>query len=255
MTTPSNANDHALAENLSNITTDNIGVGQGTMVSLVLKKKGVRAGFGPGKTFVTRGDDTVHVLVWTGFHYASLVERSLAKLQQLWDSGSLFKDLLKEAIDRGVFDATMEDVSQAVQELDSSLRKNIAGPDGAAGSDSHPNIWDPLIVNGEVVLGAKVYKGPSKTIAQGAVYLDGVKLGQRVLKVAENPLRVAQSKPKTIIKDILRAKLPVGLYVRYSMDPKDLKDLKIGDDAVAYTKAENLPIDTGAIRSLFKIAI
>lgn len=243
-----NATDTILAENLSNISTDGLGVGQGTMVSIILRKKGTTVGT------TTYGDDTVHVLVWTGFHYKALVERSLKKLDQLWDSGTLFRDLLKETIDHGVFDATIEDVSQAVQELRDSLHKVATGTVHDDDTETRISVWEPLVVNGEPVLGAKVYKGSSPTIDKGTVYIDGVKLGEKILTKAKNPKRVPKSKPKTVIKDILRDKLPVGLYVRYSLSKDRVISLSVGQDAVKNVKDSCVLVDPGAIRSLFRIA-
>ena len=242
------------AANLSTLATDNLGIpGQGTMVSVILRKKGTTHA---GNTY---DDDTVHVLIWTGFHYSALVERSHRKLQQLWDSGTLYKDLLKEAIDLGIYDATMEDVSTAVQEVNNNLEKVLAGaskpfdPDNVGG-DRVPSHWGPLIVNGATVPGCKKYIRQGSTIPYGTIYIDGVKLGERVLEPANRTWKTT-SKNKTVLKDALRAKLPVGLYVRYSLDETRVKKILIGADAVAHTKAEKLPIDPGAIRSLFKIAI
>ncbi len=246
-----NATDQNLAQNLSNISTDGLGVGQGTMVSIVLRKKGTTIG---GTTY---GDDTVHVLVWTGFHYKALVERSLKKLDQLWESGTLFRDLLKEAIDHGTYDATIDDVAAAVQELRDSLSKVASSThETPVGEPSHdvPTWWEPLVVNGEPVLGAKVYIGQSKTIDKGTIYIDGVKLGEKILAKAANPKRAAKSKAKTVIKDILRDKLPVGLYARYSLNKKDLISLDIGNNAVTMVKTAGVTVDPSAIRSLFKIA-
>lgn len=242
-----NATDQTLAENLSSISTDGLGVGQGTMVSIVLRKKGTSVGT------TTYGDDTVHVLVWTGFHYKALVERSLKKLDQLWESGTLFRDLLKEAIDHGVYDATIEDVSLAVQELRDSLHKVANGTD-YEDDKNRTSVWEPLVVNGEPVLGAKVYKGSSPTIDKGTIYIDGVKLGEKILAKALHPKRVTKSKPKTVIKDILRDKLPVGLYVRYSLSKDRVISLSVGQDAVKNVKDSCVLVDPGAIRSLFRIA-
>lgn len=246
-----NATDTTLAENLSGISTDGLGVGQGTMVSIILRKKGMTTGA------TTYGNDMVHVLMWTGFHYKALAERSLKKLDQLWDSGTLFRDLLKEALDHNVYDATIEDVSTAVQELRDSLSKVASSTHETPMGEPSYDVsrwWEPLIVNGEPVIGAKVYIGQSKTIDKGTVYIDGVKLGEKILVKATNPKRVPKSKPKTVIKDILRDKLPVGLYARYSLSKDRVISLSVGQDAVKNVKDSCVSVDPGAIRSLFRIA-
>ena len=155
-----NAADHELANRLVGINTDNIGVGQGTMVSIVLKKKGTVAGK------ITYGDDVVHVLVWTGFKYSALVERSRKKLQQMLDSGTIYGDLLNEALNNGV-NATMDDVAMAVHEINASLLKTTQSNNGVVYDNEHA--WQPLKVNDVEIIGVKVYVGLSDTIDKGTL--------------------------------------------------------------------------------------
>ena len=262
-----NAVDLQIADELSEIGD----LGQGTLASLIIRKKGVIRGCAGSK--LAYGDDKVHVLVWTGFHYKALVTRSYNRLHAIWDQGNLFQSLLTAVRQEGFPQVSLRDVSEAVQETNDSLLKVINGvgctaeeivnklfPDPEADQVPDPSIWEPLIVEGVEVSGAKVYKGPGgrqgdpNAPVKGTIYLDGVKLGEKVLEPAANGHWKANQKPKTVAKDILRSWLPIGLYVRYCLAPNALEDLKVGKSASIAAKAAVLPIDPEAIRSLFKIA-
>jgi hypothetical protein len=260
-----NATDLQLADELSEIGD----LGQGTLASLVIRKKGVLRGVQGAK--VAYDNDKVHVLVWTGFHYKALVGRAYNRLHAIWDQGTLFQSLLTAVRQAGRTDVTLQDVSEAVQETNDSLLKVINGvgctaedivdqvfPDPEAEStvDGHAAVWEPLVVDGQEVKGAKVYVGAGGTgpnaPVKGTIYLDGVKLGEKVLEEALH--WKPNQKAKTVAKDILRSWLPNGLYVRYCLAPEALVELKVGKAASAAAKAAALPIEPEAIRSLFKIA-
>ena len=245
-TTPTK-NPLSLTEKLAAISTDNMGIGQGTMVSLIVQKVGTVHG---SQTF---GDDTVHVLLWTGFHQQALAERSHQRLHSLWNSGTFCQDLLAEAIASGIVDATLQDVLLAVQEVDNALLAVLRAKDDPTGTRSL--WWKPLVVDGQPVLGAKEYIGQNQTIPQGTIYLDGVKLGERILTPARCPKLPVNSRAKTLIKTLIRSKLPIGLYARYRLSEANLKDLRVGLDAATHAKAAGVGVDPAAIRSLFKIAI
>lgn len=237
-----------LKKKLAEIPADNMGVGQGTMVSAIVKKMGVTQG---SRTF---GNDTVHVLLWTGFHQKALAERSYQRLQSLWWGGTFFRDLMAEAIAAGILDATMTDVAEAVQEVNASL---VAALQSKVDKDEEPlgNVWKPLFLDGQPVLGAKEYVGMNHAIPQGTIYLDGVKLGERIVTPAPFAKPPVNSKTKTLIKNLVRAKLPIGLYARYRLSAENLTDIRVGQDAAAFAKASGVPVDPMAIRSLFKIAV
>lgn len=253
-----NAQDATTAATLSSIGAS----GNGTLASIILRKKGTVRGTAPNK--VIYGDDYVHVLIWTGFTYKALVERSHKKLHEIWGQGSLFKDLLKTVIDQGHFDATLDDVAVAVQELDANFLKVINGgeyeEDGPyVPSEDHVAVWEPLKVDGQVVQGAKVYVGQGnskdpRAPVKGTIYIDGVKLGEKVLEAAPNGHWLAKQKPKTVAKEILRSMLPVGLYVRYCLAPESVTLTKVGAEAANHAKSAGVHVEPEAIRSLFKIA-
>ena len=237
-------------------------VGDGNLVSLKVQKRGVTRG--PAGAKVTYEDDLVHVLIWTGFHYKALVERSHKKLHELWGRGDLVGKLFRETVAAGMADTTVRDVAEAIQEIDDSLSRALAEKkdegETEPDEDEKTSVWEPLVVDGVKVLGAKVYVGhgdpmdPSRGPQHGTVYIDGVKLGEKVIEPAANGKWKPKRKPKSVAKDLLRAKLPAGLYVRYSLNPEYTQSVHIGKEASADAKKGGIPVNPDAIRSLFKIA-
>jgi len=251
-----NADNPKLASVLSEIGD----LGQGTLTSLVLRKKGCL--HGRGNTKLIYDDDFVQVLLWTGFHYQALIERSYQKLQALWSKGDLIRTLVQVTVDAGHTGVTVQDAAEAVQETnDAFLRVLSEGHflDSAREGDYSP-VWEPLKVNDQLVRGAKVYVGQGnpndpRSPKKGAIYIDGVKLGEKILEPAPNGHWVAKQHPKTVAKDILRSWLPSGLYVRYSLDQESLLIVKVGSAAAQHAKEGKLMVDPEAIRSLFKVAV
>jgi hypothetical protein len=244
-------------------------VGQGTLVSLIARKKGELRG---GKVY---GDDFVHVVIWSGFHYSALVQRSLRKLDEIWSGGTLFQDLLADVHRAGHTGATVKEISEAVQEVKDSLTRSdlrARAEDPTSGVDlihlpeeemewggcTKP-VFEPLVVAGKTIVGAKVYVGkgdPSnpRAAVPGTIYLDGVKLGEKILEPAPNGYWTPKQAAKAAAKQILRSRLPVGLYVRYSLAKERVLACKIGMDASAHARSAGVPIDPESIRSLFRIA-
>jgi len=262
--TASNASDATLASALTELG----GEDKGTLAYLVVRKKGITRGVSGNR--ITYNDDTVQVLIWSGFCYRDLAERSYKKLHIMWGGGDLAKRLLAEVEAKGYVNVTLQDVSEAIQETEDNFLKVMNGGMNtmdiddavtveALTGDIPPHHWDTLKVNGQVVRGAKVYVGqgdPSDPRAPvpGNIYIDGVKLGEKVIQAAPNGHWKPKSKPKTVAKDILRSWLPVGLYVRYCLDKEMLlEDPKVGADASAAAKAAQIPIDPESLRQLFKL--
>ncbi len=248
-----NANDVTLATNIFTSMKDDME--NGTLASIVIRKKGSNRGRADNKTIY--GDDLVHVLIWTGFRYSSLVERSFKKLHQLWGKGNLFHTLLQAVQDAGYPEATISDVAFAVSETDDAFIKVIRSDAlGNAGIQDIENpVWEPLKVDGTIIPGAKVYVGGSVGDSRtGTIYIDGVKIGEKILEPAKNGQWLPKQKPKTVAKDILRSWLPVGLYTRYALEMDKVQAIKVGAEASAHAKAAGVPVDPDAIRSLFKIA-
>tara|TARA_Y100000310_G_scaffold91693_4_gene89172 strand:+ start:6849 stop:7625 length:777 start_codon:yes stop_codon:yes gene_type:complete len=233
---------------------------QGTLLFLQTRKKGVERGRGAKLVY---GDDLVQVLIWTGFSYQSLIERSQRKLDEMLKTGTPISTLTKAAHDHGDGGANVSDSSAAIQETQAWFSRVLADhktKDGEDGAEEGPDSpWEPLRVNGVVVPMCRVYKGAARpgeprAPIPGHIYVNGMKLGEKVIEAATNGRWKAASSHKTIAKDILRSMLPVGLYSQYTLDPGLTAHLVAGQNAGKAAVAAGLPVNPEAIRQLFKIA-
>ena len=248
-----NASDTAAASVLSELTD----LDQGTLLSVVVQKVGQERG--PIGSRVVYGDDLVHVLIWTGFAYRALIERSQKMLNREIQRGGYIERLARATLEEHE-GAKIEDVCAAMQETRDWFRRVLAGsgkdPSFLPGLDS---VWEPLMIEGVAVRGARVYTGlcnkkDPRAPVPGTIYITGVKLGEKVVTPAANGPWRADSKPKTIAKEVLKEDLPVGLYCQYRLDPDRVCGLTVGKKAAKAAKTEGIFIDPDALRSLFKIA-
>ena len=240
---------------LANILTEVGNSGNGTIVCITVRKKGVVRGKAGNKQ--TYGNDLVKVLVWTGFNNEALTERSLEKFHELWEtSDSFIKDLTKEVRDAGFPDVTIKEVAEGASEVQQSLSKPILEEDFKDITPVMPKeeIWGPLIVDGVEVRGAKIYTGKAnpenhRAPVPGTIYISGAKLGEVVIEAA--PQWETKKKAKTVAKDLIRRQLPIGLYVNYCLGKDNYLGLTVGKAASADAKAAGVEVDTDLIRSLF----
>jgi len=246
-------NEH-LASMLSSIG----GSGDGTFVYMTIRKKGVVRGKAGAKQ--TYDNDLVETLIWTGFNYDSLVELSAKKLMAIWDSADSFiGDLAQNVQDAGYINVTIKDASEAITEIHNSLTSQNIDEDFRDITPEIPkdHIWEPLVVNGVKICGAKIYVGKAcpndpQAPVPGTLYISGVKLGDVVIEAA--PKWKTQKRAKTVAKDIVRQKLPIGKYVGYRLNKDSYLDLTVGKDALIKAKAAGILIDQDAIQALFKVA-
>jgi len=233
--------------------------GEGTLLFLQTRKKGVQRGVAGAKQVY--GDDLVQVLLWTGFTYKAIIERSQRKLDEMLTTGTVISDLTKAAHDHGDGGANIADSSAAIQEVQAWFGRILADPKQKdEGADEGPeSVWEPLEVNGVKVPLCRVYRGTARpgdprAPIPGHIYVQGVKLGEKVVEASTNGRWKAESSHKTIAKDILRSWLPVGLYAQYVLDPGITAHLVAGKGAGNHAVAAGVPVDPEAIRKLFKIA-
>jgi hypothetical protein len=225
---------------------------QGSVVSLEVQKKGVVRG--PSTARVIYGDDLVHVILWSGFSYKALVARSEAKLD-VWlaKNNRVLHDLHAEAQELCP-DVSMDDVCIGLQEVQDSFRR----AQGTGEADAPPSgIWEPYRVEGKVIPGARVYVGSGDLLdprapVKGTVYLTGIKLGEQVLEPAANGPWKMKNRPKTVVKDLIRSKLPVSLFASYCLEPERMRSLRVGK--AASVAARGVPVNLEAVRLAFKVS-
>lgn len=202
----------------------------GTFTGLVTTKKGVERG--PKGNKVRYGDDTVHVCIFTGFKYNSLVQRSLDALAEISDT-----DILLDATSNDVqgwsgrgknaiqVPLTATDFADARAELVESFNKTLAGTNEST-TDA---VFEPLVVDNQPVRGCRVYKGQTPAAVargdkapakEGTIYLQGLQISSRVIEAAANgPKPASKSASKIVAKSLLRRMLPISRYVSYRLEP------------------------------------
>jgi hypothetical protein len=241
-----NATDAELAQVLMN-------VDGGTLVSLVNRKKGVERG--PKGAKDVYGNDLVHVLLWSGHEYGDLVQHSDERLKEMEQTGTLHQDLMAEAKVKGI-DASVEVACAAVSEVRDRFARYLGGNGNGEGDERQH--FRPLEVNGEVVRGCFVYCGPQRTDPRapkpGAVYLRGIKVGEKVLQPAPNGHWKAQSKPKTILKRLLEKKLPSGRFVQYILNPGDEFEMEMGKAASKAADDNGIKLRAEAVHDVIRLA-
>jgi len=229
---------------------------QGTLFCARVHKVGVVRGMADSK--IIYDDDIVDVLIWTGFPYRALVARSKKMLDQLLAKGGYIEKVARATIEEHE-DTTIEDVCYALQETREWFRKVLAGSEQGPCVPPTGVVWEPLSIDGVKVRGSRVYIGRSRpedprAPVPGTIYVQGVKLGERVVTPAANGPWRANSKPKTLAKSVIKDGLPVGLYCQYRMDPERVQAMAVGGEATRLAKKHKVGIDPDALRSLFKIA-
>jgi hypothetical protein len=252
MTMQTNATDTQMASTLSSLSK----LDQGTLFSACVHKMGDARG--PSGARVIYGDDQVHVLIWTGFSYQALIARSHKMLTQQLNKGGYIERLARATLEEHE-DTTIEDVCEAIQETRDWFRKKLSDGVPEPWNDDMVGVWMPLEIDGVKVRGSRVYAGQARpedprAPVPGSIYVQGVKLGEKVITPAANGPWRPNSKPKTLAKQLLKESLPVGLYCQYRLDPERVRDITVDGAAAKAAKKEKIGIDPDALRALFKIA-
>ncbi len=249
-----NASDATVALNLSELGQAD----QGTLVFAKIRKMGDARG--PATARVVYGDDLVAVLIWSGFSYGALVARSDKKLNELLNRGRFIEKITRHV--HGLNSSvTVDDVCIALQETRAWFRKVLTEGVGLSGMPSTTaGHWQPFYMAGDRIRGARVYIGKARpedprAPIPGTLYVQGVKLGERVIEPAVNGVWRPNSSPKVLAKEAIKELLPVGLYCQYRLEPERLIEGPfVARQASMAARAHDVPIDPESVRSLFKVA-
>lgn len=200
----------------------------GRFVGLVYTKKGRTAGRGAAKK--AYGRDRVHYTLITGFSYEKLCARSVEALRGL--------DLSRVEAETGA-------PLWALQEASTELLESLALSAKGENESTTDHVYEPLDLEGERVPGARVYvgccgtsehkcrcrncTGDERAPLPGTVYLQGLKVRATVLEADPNgPGPAVKSADKTIAKNALRNRLPIGRYVSFTLEPGEDWILRLG---------------------------
>lgn len=256
MMTPTAMQTNTTDQKTASILAELLDLDQGTLFTARVHKMGDARGCAGAK--VIYGDDTVQVLIWTGFSYRALIARSQKMLDKMLAKGGYIERLLRATLEEHE-GTTVEDVCHALQETREWFRRVLAGEESGPTEPPLGGVWEPLEIGGVKVRGSRIYTGPARPEVErapvpGTIYVQGVKLGEVLVTPAANGPWRPNSKPKTLAKKLIKEGLPVGLYCQYRLDPERVTDIAVGSQASRTAKAAKIGIDPDALRSLFKIA-
>lgn len=235
--------------------------------SLATARKGTFTGIiqqlvGSERGGVRYADALVHDVVITGFSYTRLKERDqkilakitdqdlaavlAAKSPQAWD-----RPRAKNAVQVPV---TLADMKLALAEMLDSCQKSIAGTNTSTTED----VYEPLVVDGETVRGARVYVGhadPTQDAApKGTIYLQGLRVGRTVLADPANGWGPAtKSEAKTVAKGMITSefRLPSRRYVSYKLDTASSSwVLAVGGGAALAADAAGVTLDAALVEDV-----
>ena len=252
MPVSTNASCTAIAETLE-------GARWGTFSGIVQRLKGFERGRGAGK--LRYADALVHDVIVTGFRYSKLKARDLLKLEAVTDADLMgLVAAAHEAWDHprrktaALQLITIDDYREALADLIDSCKKSIAGTNTA----THDDVFEPLVVDGKRVPGARVYVGPSDPTKKpaskpGTVYLSGLRVGRKVL---EEPVNGWGPKGKSGVKATAKrlvaklAVLPSSRYVTYRLDPDSGYVLNLGGQAAVAADKDGMTCRPDAVEEV-----
>ena len=236
----------------------------GRFRGLITRKQGATRGRGPAKKLY--GNDLVHVVIFGGFRYDLLVTRSRAKLQSMNPA-----DLVAEFAARGITAGDgspirLADVCKAIADLDASFDKTLDG----SNSSTTDHVFEPLVVDGTTVRGARVYRcvandpaheckcrdctGDKRAPVDGQINISGLKIGQTVIEEAPNgPIPPSKSRADVVAKRIIRSRLPVGRFVTYRLEPKGEWALNVGPSAAVAADKDGVTVDTKKVEEIVQL--
>lgn len=234
---------------------------QGTLFTACIHEMGGE--YGPAGKKLVYGDNIKQVLIWTGFSYRALISRSMKALTHQLGKGGYIESLAQATLEVHE-DTTIEDVCHALQETRTGYRSVLAksteeDTDEGPGPGPGPGIWEPLEIGGIKVRGCFIYAGKARpedprAPIPGTVYVRGLKLGEKMVTPAPNGQWKADSKPKTLAKQIIKEGLPVGLYRSYRLEPSRVSGIAVAKAAVEVAREQKILIDPEILTKLFKVA-
>ena len=208
----------------------------GTFTSIIQKLKGTKRGHR------RYGDDTVLSVIFTGFKYDALCQRSLDVLAGL-DAEGVLLAMQAKGITTGwsrgdEVPITVQDVQDALDRLQASWTLSRDGENAS----TNDHVFESLTVDGVAVRGCRVYTGQTDAAKAagvpapakpGTVYLHGLQISRKVLVPAPNgPVPASKSQPRVVAEAFIRDLTPMSKYRSYVLAPGGDFILKAGGTAV-----------------------
>jgi len=256
----SNANSNLIAALLADAKV-------GTFTGLVQTLKGderLAPGEKRGGQKLRYGDDTVHVTIFTGFKYSSLCQRSIDAIADFTAEmmlGEIQAQGLKGWEGRGDNALQVEITLADVQEALDRLRASWALSRDGLNESTNDHVYEPLVVDGEVVRGCRVYTGQTdeakaagvpEPATPGTIYLHGLQISRKVLTPAPNGhLPESKSGARVVAEKYILDQTPMAAYRSYRIQPGDSFLLAAGGTALLQAEKDGI-VFTPEIRAAIK---
>ena len=146
---------------------------------------------------------------------------------------------------------TRADFDLALAEMIASTAKSIAGTN----SSTTDHVYEPLLVDGKALKGYRVYVGPADpsikpASAPGTIYVQGLRVGRKVIEAAQYPRPQSKSGAKAVAKRVITRLLPSRRYVSYALEPGTDFVLNLGADAVTASDDAGITVDPTVVASI-----
>jgi len=214
---------------------------RGTFTGVTYRRVGVERGKGDAK--VRYGDALVSEVLVTGFDYKNLVTRSIRVATA--DPAGFFATVANNLCAKFPSVASCIDSQSVLACIDEQVQ---SWKDHQITPKDEPH-YEPLIIDGSPVIGAKVYKGDGAGV-KDSIYLAGLRISSKVLEQPVNGYWITNSKPETIVKELVRELAPVGRYVTLRLSPDNLVDLRVGGTAARYAEKIGMEIHDAVVEYL-----
>jgi len=200
------------------------------------------------------GNDTVRDTFVAGANYGSLKAKDAVILAALTDADldAMTADGHTAWSGRGAkavaVTVTRADFDLALAEMILSTDKTLAGTN----TSTTDHVYESMVVDGKALAGYRVYVGPTDPNAEaaaapGTIYIQGLRVGRKVIEAAEFAKPASKSAAKSVAKRAITRLLPSRRYVSYCMEPGTDFILNLGSDAVTASDAAGITVDATAV--------
>lgn len=231
-----------------------------SIMSVVTTLKGVTRlapGEKRGGLKVRMGDDTVRDTFVAGRSYRNLKQRDAVILAGLTgaDLDAMVADGHMAWSGRGAkatqVAVTRADFDLALAEMIASTANSIAGTN----TSTTDHVYEPLVVDGKALKGYRVYVGPADPTATpksapGTIYVQGLRVGRKVIQAAQYARPVSKSGGKAVAKRIITRLLPSRRYVSYCLEAGSDFILNLGAEAVTASDAAGITVDPTVVADI-----
>jgi len=208
------------------------------------------------------GNDTVRDTFVAGANYGSLKAKDAAILDALTgaDLDAMAGAAHSAWSGRGAkavqVTVTRADFDLALSEMIDSTAKTLAGTN----TSTTDHVYESMVVDGKALAGYRVYVGPTDpnatpAAAPGTIYVQGLRVGRKVIEAAEFARPASKSSAKSVAKRVITRLLPSRRYVSYCLEAGSDFILNLGAEAVSASDAAGITVDPTAVTEALALAL